>query len=168
MIHANPKRPPRATIFRSEVSRCALLTPDKRQCRGRERRPPQPATRSARRNQLAALRFTPLRTATVDSFLSAAFSSFRFVVSRRMTSSRPSASPRRSACRSARSRSARRIARRRRSRHPALPCRRPRPRLHPLRLMRPSMAGHFTPCGFSPIFWKTWSRRVIWFLVSSR
>jgi hypothetical protein len=40
--------------------------------------------------QLAALRFTPLRTATVESFLSAAFSSLRLVVSSRMMSSWPS------------------------------------------------------------------------------
>ena len=41
-------------------------------------------------HQLAALRLTPLRNATDESFLSAAFSSFRFVVSNRMMSSRPS------------------------------------------------------------------------------
>jgi hypothetical protein len=42
--------------------------------------------------QLAALRFTPLRRATVDSFLSAAFSSLRLVVNNRKMSSRPSSS----------------------------------------------------------------------------
>jgi hypothetical protein len=35
--------------------------------------------------QLAALRLMPFRNATVDSFLSAAFSSFRLVVNRRVT-----------------------------------------------------------------------------------
>src|ERR1700730_4554209 len=44
------------------------------------------------RVQLAALRFTPLRSATVESFLSAAFSSLRLVVSRRTISSLPSSS----------------------------------------------------------------------------
>ena len=39
--------------------------------------------------QLAALRLTPLRNATVDSFFSAAFSLFRFVVKRRVMSSWP-------------------------------------------------------------------------------
>ena len=42
--------------------------------------------------QLAALRFTPFRSATVDSFLSAAFSSLRLVVKSRTRSSRPSSS----------------------------------------------------------------------------
>ena len=42
--------------------------------------------------QLAALRITPFRSATVDSFLSAAFSSLRLVVKRRTRSSRPSSS----------------------------------------------------------------------------
>ena len=42
--------------------------------------------------QLAALRFTPFRSATVDSFLSAAFSSLRLVVKSRTISSRPSSS----------------------------------------------------------------------------
>ena len=42
--------------------------------------------------QLAALRFTPLRSATVESFLSAAFSSLRLVVRRRTTLSLPSSS----------------------------------------------------------------------------
>ena len=42
--------------------------------------------------QLAAFRLTPLRSATFDSFLSAAFSSLRLVMSRRTTPSRPSSS----------------------------------------------------------------------------
>ena len=42
--------------------------------------------------QLAALRLTPFRKATVDSFLSAAFSSLRLVVNSRTISSRPSSS----------------------------------------------------------------------------
>ncbi len=42
--------------------------------------------------QLAALRLTPFRKATVDNFLSAAFSSLRLVVSSRTTSSWPSSS----------------------------------------------------------------------------
>ena len=42
--------------------------------------------------QLAAFQFTPLRTATVESFLSAAFSSLRFVLRRRVMSSWPRAS----------------------------------------------------------------------------
>jgi len=42
--------------------------------------------------QLAALRFTPFRKATFESFLSADFSSLRLVVSSRTTSSRPSSS----------------------------------------------------------------------------
>src|SRR5437660_5054610 len=41
------------------------------------------------RDQLAALRLTPLRSATVESFLSAAFSSLRFVLSSRIISSWP-------------------------------------------------------------------------------
>src|ERR1700720_2125342 len=44
------------------------------------------------RPQLAAFRLTPFRSATVESFLSAAFSSLRFVVRSRTTSSRPSSS----------------------------------------------------------------------------
>src|ERR1700730_1239887 len=44
------------------------------------------------RPQLAALRLTPFRSATVESFLSAAFFSLRFVVRSRTTSSCPSSS----------------------------------------------------------------------------
>src|SRR5579883_686287 len=51
-----------------------------------------PQAPSGKSNQLAALRLTPLRSAIVDSFLSAAFSSLRLVVSRRTMSSRPSSS----------------------------------------------------------------------------
>jgi hypothetical protein len=43
----------------------------------------------ASHDQLAALRLTPLRSATVESFLSAAFSSLRLVLSSRMMSSWP-------------------------------------------------------------------------------
>src|SRR4051812_25875743 len=80
-------------------------------------------------DQLAAFLFTPFRTATVDNFLSAAFSSFRFVLRRRTMSSWPTLSPRRSAFHNAQFRNARRIEQSRRSQRQEPPCRRLRPQV---------------------------------------
>ena len=75
---------------------CCVRSEELSELRKARQRAGRAACRS--RRQLAALRFTPFRSATVESFLSVAFSSLRFVVKDRTISSCSNASAHAAGC----------------------------------------------------------------------